>query len=477
MTTPHNVHFEISRIPLNLVISAYNRLNTSPLVGATKTDAVNWLAEEVGKGFCSIDDIRNSPIIAAVNRTGDPAIAAKIDAAGATAAAAHNNALNALTRLDNHSTIMEHQEQALATLTKGLDNLSEKMGTFTIDPALVRESVAKAVADEFAPFKRAVKAAKAEAVVADLSAVHVVDTKTCAEVFGVDVKDTKGNPLKVSIWNDPTAPAVDPDFIWTESILKHLLLSDATGENLWFGGEKGTGKSETARQFAARTGRAFTRINFHKHTSAEEYLGATGLKGGETVFEPRDFLAAYTHPSNVILLDEVTNADAGELAPLNGFLEPNAAVSFGGQTWGRASGVLVFVADNTFGSGDDSGRYTGTRTQNVALVDRFSRVIPFTFLPQDFEIEAITKRTGCTKALAEHAHQAVRVARIKVEKGEIVDAPSIRSIMAFVRALTVLDPAQAWETAVVARQPSESHAILRGIFETCISQDQINSNL
>ena len=273
----------------------------------------------------------------------------------------------------------------------------------------------------------------------------------------------KGNPLMVDTWNHPAAPAIDADFIWTEGILRHLLLTDRTGENLWFGGEKGTGKSETARQFAARTGRAFKRINFHKHTTVEEYVGAVGIENGKTVFQPKDFLTAYASPSTVILLDEITNADPAELATLNGFLEPNACVSFGGLTHTRAEGVLVFVADNTFGNGDDTGRYAGTRLQNSALVDRFARVVQFDYLPEQFEVEAIAKRSGCDKVLAKEIHNAIQVARHKVKSADIVDAPSIRSAIAFARAMSVLPLREAWATTVVARQPVESHATLMGI--------------
>jgi MoxR-like ATPase len=96
------------------------------------------------------------------------------------------------------------------------------------------------------------------------------------------------------------------------------------------GGTRAQGKSETARQFAAYTGRSFVRINFHKFTTTEDYVGAIGLEDGQTVFKQGDFLKAFTSPSTVILLDEVTNADAGELATLNGFLRPNSAVTYGG---------------------------------------------------------------------------------------------------------------------------------------------------
>jgi MoxR-like ATPase len=465
----------LSVMPEVRVIAAFKQYNSAPWLTVTKEEAIEWLVDSMVSGRISatVDDIKALPINypsikqAVDNRQADTAAAA----AGALASKAHDAAVDALEKADKLAAELSASKAQVTRLAKQVSDMS------SVDTDSVKVAVAAAVAAEFAPFKQAVVAAGAQAVVGSMSDVRCEDFKTALEVFGVDVRDTKGKQMTVSIWNDPSAPAVDPDFIWTEGILKHLLLSDRTGENVWFGGEKGTGKSETARQFAARTGRGYVRINFHKHTSAEEYLGATGLKNGETIFEPRDFLMAYTSPSTVILLDEVTNADAGELAPLNGFLEPMAAVSFGGREWARAAGVLVFAADNTFGSGDDTGRYTGTRQQNVALVDRFSRLVPFTFLPQAQEIEAICKRTGCNRDVAEHTHAAIRVARQRVADGDIIDAPSIRSVMAFIRALSVLDVNEAWETAIVSRQPSESHAMLRGIYVSQINPSYLLDNL
>jgi MoxR-like ATPase len=472
---------EISRLPLGLVAGAYNRFNKNPLPGANKSDCVRWLAENVESGHLLLSEIKAAPHgtlnAAPAAPAFDPAVTVKLDAAGATASIAHANALTALEKIESLFQSVDKHAAASTILNSKVAQLDRKVGDFKVDDDAIARAVAEVVAAEFAPFKQAVADASAEAIIGDLSAVHVVEHKTFGEVFGVHVLNAKNQPMTVAIWNDPSAPAVDPDFIWTADILRHLALSEKTGENAWFGGEKGTGKSETARQFAAMTGRAFKRINFHKHTSAEEYLGATGLVDGNTHFQPRDFLTAYTSPSTVILLDEITNADPGELAPLNGFLEPNAAVSFGGQVWRRAPGVLVFAADNTFGCGDDSGRYSGTRTQNVALIDRFARVIPFTFLPQHEEINAIAKRAGCNKALAEYVHAAIRAARAKVETAEIVDAPSIRSVIAFIKALDVLHPRQAWETTVVARQPSEGHAVLRGLYQACINEETIANYL
>lgn len=485
---------EIARLTLRTVQSAFWQYGLNPEANWTnKADAVKWLAARVDEGSLTLDQIRNATAVVTTSNPQPVDNTARLDGRLDDLIRAQNDTVDTLTRLrgdltktivraDSIDTRLTNEVNALndrivtelASVQRGISDLAI---TLKPDTSQVQYEVAKAVRDAFEPFLQVVQDAGAQEAVAEAASVAPIARSSAFDVFGVCVSDIKGNDLSVDVWNHPDAPEVDPDFIWTDSILRHLILAERNGENLWFGGEKGTGKSETARQFAARTGRAFKRINFHKHTSAEEYVGAVGLVDGETVFQPKDFLQAYTCPSTVILLDEVTNADPGELAPLNGFLEPNACVSFGGKAHRRAPGVLVFAADNTFGNGDDTGRHVGTRLQNSALIDRFARVIPFTFLPEDQEILAITKRTGCNKHIASHVHAAITVARQRVLDAEIVDAPSIRSAMAFIRALSVLPPLDAWQTAVVARQPSESHAELNAIYTACINETFIRDNI
>lgn len=482
---------EISRLPLARVAGAYFKFNPSPDNTANKLVAAQWLAHEVDVGRLNLSQIVTAPLgsfgihspqggnLVLEQQVNDllsrsVSLADDLSRTGSLAGSAIQRVRDLSDQLDaaNTTTVA-----LTGSLEKRIERLTVAVDNIKIDDAAVAVQVQQVIADAFAPFKQAVLDAGAQAVVADLSSVRVIGSCTALEVFGVDVRNAKGKQVSVNLWNHPATPDIDPDFIWTAPILRHLLLSQDTGENIWFGGEKGTGKSETARQFAAKTGRAFTRINFHKHTSAEEYIGAVGLKNGETVFEPKDFLLAYTQPSTVILLDEITNADAGELAPLNGYLEPKAAVSFGGQVHRRAAGVLVFAADNTFGSGDETGRHAGTRVQNSALIDRFARVVQFQFLPAASEIEAIVRHTGCHENLADHVVSAIGVCRAKVESGDIIDAPSIRSAMAFIRALQILPANEAWQTAVVSRQPSESAAVLNAIFATSIDHDVLSNYL
>lgn len=283
--------------------------------------------------------------------------------------------------------------------------------------------------------------------------------------------------MYVDLYNAPNAPAIDPDFVWTDGILRHLLLSQRTGENAFFAGDKGTGKSQTAEQFAARTGRPYVRYNFHEQTTADDYAGAPALEDGNSVFKRGDFLQAYVSPATVILLDEISFAKAGNLATLNGLLESNSRVSYGGMTHTKGEGVLIFAADNTFGNGDESGRYAGTKAMNSATLDRMSRIIHFKYLPLDMEVQAVVNRTKCSPALAEHVIKAVHVARAKATTGDIVEAPSIRSVMAFVRAVSVMTVDEAWSTTIAARQPSESAPVLEAIRLSHINAKFILSNI
>jgi len=495
----------VALLPLKQVMAAAAKANPVANI-QTKSEAVALLADLIYRGTTDISwvqaqkipadgaaplknvalaNVIDQTVIEAAQRRADDATA-KADRAGteaglaakaassavAVASRAEAVALDAVAGVKAAAAAADVTAANLALLADDIRTIRERVGslaTVKIDSATVATAVAAAVAGAFAPFKKAVIDAGAEAAVGSLAGAVVVDRKPALDIFGIDIKDCKGNQVLVDIWNASDAPARDANWIWSEGILRYLLLAQGTETNLWFGGERGTGKSDTAKQFAAATGRSFVRINFRKHTAAEDYVGQGGLVGGSTVFEPGSFLRAFAAPSTVILLDEVTMAPGGELAPLNGFLEPSSAVSYGGAVRRRAPGVMVFAADNTLGNGDDSGRYAGTGTMNSSLIDRFSHVIAFKHLPFAQEVDAVVRHTGCTRKLAEHICSAIIAARAKVETGDIVDAPSIRSVVAFIRGLSILPIEDAWATAVVARQPSESATALEAIYAAYIN--------
>ena len=471
MNKPLTLKDRLLSIPIGKIVGA-TTAHGAPSNLSTKIDRVNWLVEQIDNGRLTFDQVQNATPVVNAPLTIDTA---RVDALEAVANRAHGYALQGLDATRAVESAVTLMVQKIAASEVALDQLAKMQAASLVDDSKVAADVASAIAKAFAPFKQAVIDAGAQDAVASATVATVIDRKTVLDVFGVDVVDASGKQVYVDIWNSPDAPAIDPHFVWSEEILRYLLLAQNTNANLWIGGEKSTGKSETARNFAGRTGRSFTRINFHKYTTTEDYIGSVGLENGATVFKRGAFLTAFTSPSTVILLDEISNCDAGELAPLNGLLEVGSAVNIGGSPQRRAQGVLVFAADNTLTNGDSSGRYAGTRQMNSSLADRFSHVVQFEFLPRDLEIEALVRHTGCHQALASHVIDAIRAARAKVDSGDIIDPPSFRSAIGFVKGLTVLSVDQAWHSAITARQPAESRAALDSIKAAYINKKDIAS--
>ena len=469
MASNQALKLQIARVKNTVLNGAMLQFKGRPM--ANKTEAMEVLADMVIAGEITLEMIQAAPE-AAISATEavDPAM---LQAVGSVASRAEQVALDALKLGIKAEAMAGNLESVCIELRDELKAMG-KQASKGIDAASVQTQVTKAIADAFKPFHEAVQATGSQAIVSAMASVHKIDRKPCLDVFGLDVRDMKGNPLMIDLYNAPNAPAIDPDFVWSPSILTHFVISQEYGENAFMAGDKGTGKSVSAEQWAARTGRPFVRYNFNKMTTADDYAGAQALENGSSVFKRGDFLQAYVSPATVILLDELSFATAGNLAPMNGFLEGKSRISYGGTTHVKADGVMIFGADNTFGNGDESGRYAGTNAMNSATLDRFGRIIHFTFMPIDLEIKAVVGRTGCDPKLAEHVLMAINVARAKAKDGDIVEAPSIRSVMSFIRALQYLSVAEAWKATIALRQPSESAPVLESIKLSCIDEKLIS---
>ena len=87
------------------------------------------------------------------------------------------------------------------------------------------------------------------------------------------------------------------------------------------------------------------------------------------------------------------------------------------------------------------------------------------------------RHTGCTERLARHVVKAINVARAKVDTGDIVDAPSLRQLVAFIRALDLLSVDEAWATTIASKQPPESALALEAIRIASIDESLIEGEI
>ena len=492
----------LAAIPAKVLLPWYRRV-TGHADSVTRSVMIGTLATEISNGRLTLDQIQASnptfpgrgfqtakPAQAtpqpAAPRVADAQVqmliaeVARLEAAiqAAQAAQVTEAAIDAKLAgaLHSHTVAGQSLRTTVATLAQQLQEAQASMqrATSALTPRReeVAEEVRRAAAAALAPFLAQVQAEGKEAEVA-AAVAGPVDRKTALEVFGVDVRDGQGNPLTFALWNHPEAPPVDPHHIWTEGMVRYLALAESTGRNVWLGGPAGTGKTQTAQQYAARTGRMFRRFVFNRYSTADDFLGATGMVQGSTQFEAGPVLQAYVTPGAVCLLDEPGVGNPAALSVLNGLLEGAARIAYGDRVWLRGSGNLFIGADNSLGQGDPSGRFAGVQQQNTALMDRFSFVVPCTYLDPATEAAALVNHTGCSQTLAAHVIAAFGVARAKVESGELVDPPTFRQAIAFVQACRFLPPAEAWRVTVAARQPAESQVALAAVYSGAIDESII----
>jgi cobaltochelatase CobS len=380
------------------------------------------------------------------------------------------------TDISNLSARLDAGTHAAQAETKSLraqvQTLADSLGTMPVEE--IRAAMRQAVADAWGPVRAAAEANSTEADVR-AQVAGPAGRASALDVFGVDARDARGRPLMFSTWAD-TAPPVDACHIWTEPVLRMLALAEATGRNAWLAGPAGVGKSQTVQQYAARTGRAFERFQMHKLAGVDDFLGAVGIKGGDTVFQPGPILRAFTTPGTICLIDEPATGSPAVMAVLNGLLEPGQPrISHGEKVYTRALGTLFFGADNSNGQGDTGGRFAGVQTMNTATMDRFSFVVPLTYLDPADEAAALVLHTGCSQKMADHVIQAFTMARAKVETGDLIDPPTFRQAIAFTQACSVLPPSEAWRVTIAARQPMESQVALAAIYSAAIDEITITN--
>lgn len=480
-------------LPMAKVSAAYASLGLTLSTALSKATMAKAVAEAIDRGRLTLAGVRGmapatpQPVpapagvshsdLASLNTALTAAIgnvAAQAETATRAGIAAGVAADNARDRLDRLDVMVSDLGRSI----KGqIETLADSVGRIKVDPSTVDAAIRAAVESAFQPIAQVAQANGTESAVLAVAQAQATGQGSALDVFGVDVRDVKGRPLMFATYGHPDAPAIDPCFIWTESIIRHLYIAHANGRNIWMGGPAGTGKTQTAQQFAARTGRMFRRFVFDRFSTRDDFLGAMGLDAGSTRFEPGPVLDAYCTPGAVCLLDEVGMGQPAALSALNAFLERGAQVAYADRVWHRGVGNMFLAADNSLGQGDTSGRFAGVQAMNTAFLERFSLVLPFNYLDPDTEAQALVKHTGCTRTLADHLVSALGVIRGKVNTGDIVDAPSIRQMVAFIEACHVLPVAEAWRSAITARQPAESEAGLAAAFAACINQSLVEGEI
>ena len=341
-------------------------------------------------------------------------------------------------------------QNAIDNLTDDITALSKGIKTVSVSG----DDVAAAVAAAFKPIRDALYAAPVE-VQHEVIAVAPRERRPIADVFGI-----AGATGDCEVWGE--AGAFDPRYKFNLPMLKRALAVLDNGGNFWLAGQRGTGKTMFAQNLAARLGRPFFRVSFDSTMERAEFIGADGLKFGNTEFQEGQVLIAYKTAGAICLLDELSMVRSEYASVLNAMLEKASryTVPSTGVTYQRAAGMCFIAADNTNGCGDDTGRYSGTRPQNAALIDRFSRTFKVEYLPPADEIDLLVQH-GADPATATALINLFSVCRAEVG-GSLVEPPSLRAAFAFCEGID--SPEIEWQECVVNKSPIDSQEALRQLF-------------
>ena len=295
-----------------------------------------------------------------------------------------------------------------------------------------------------------------------------IGASTMAKVFMVG--GAKGK-RPVALWNDPLASKPDAGYVMDGASMYAMASALEAGEVVWLAGPAGSGKTTKASEYAALTGRGFVRIGFNHSTEMIDLLGqpepqpGEGGNGVKMVWRDGVFTRAIRRAGTVVLLDELTGSPPGTSMAFQTILDHRYVTLPTGEVVNFADGVVVVIADNTSGYGDESGIYAGTQAANGALVDRAVRLIPVDYMSAMLEAEALQRRTGAPQAACIRLAEFASKVRVTQAQGNTDSRPfSIRRLIAFANAThrDLMTPDEAWEIVAYSRLPELDRAELRG---------------
>lgn len=174
-------------------------------------------------------------------------------------------------------------------------------------------------------------------------------------------------------------------------------------------GPHGAGKTEMAMHYAAVNNLPMLIMDCANLREPRDWFGYKKIEKSKIVWHESQFDKALAGGNIVVLLDEINRVHPSILNTLLPLLDNR------GFTYLEEKGSNIVVGPGVvfFATMNEGAVYTGTTSIDVALKDRFPRIIEVKYLDKDKEVELLVKRTGIE---AEDAQNLVHIANQIREK-------------------------------------------------------------
>lgn len=197
-------------------------------------------------------------------------------------------------------------------------------------------------------------------------------------------------------------PSIDESYYITkdiESLFKRIYDSkDTYTQKIMLKGPHGAGKTEMAMQFAARYNMPILIMDCANMREPRDWFGYKTIVGSKIMWNESQFDKILTKGNHVILLDELNRVHPNVLNTLIPLLDGR------GFTYLEEKGTCIRVGKGTvfFSSMNEGSQYTGTTFTDIALKDRWSRIVEVKYLQAAQEIDLLITRSGISKRDAGH---------------------------------------------------------------------------
>lgn len=217
---------------------------------------------------------------------------------------------------------------------------------------------------------------------------------------GLQVMGKKSrNDVAMHVNPNAATPGIEPDFVFDPMSWHGEILSWFCNYSypLYIYGESGAGKTTCVKQIAARLNYPVYELTGSASMEPRDLLGSKTLDApnGQTITAWQDgALVKAMRDGGILLINEMDACNPDALIVLNSVLDGSPVCLEDSGTVIYPDPMFRFVATgNTNGTGNVSGRYTGTLCQNFALRDRFMWVVA-DYIPRDAELALLKKKAS-----------------------------------------------------------------------------------